>query len=175
MALISPYRYLSQRPQSAASSILISPAVEPFSGLFAFIRQKDFFGTIVAITAILSKFMPILLSNIPFRQTQTWMAHLVCAWMTVAILSLMIVVLVGLLFVKSPYLPVDPATIAGRMYYLCDSELLEDLERPPVSDKEQGRSRFAELLTGPRFTLGLMFGTSGVKRVGIDYAGKHGT
>jgi hypothetical protein len=29
---------------------------------------------------------------------------------------------------KSSYMPIDPSTVAGNMYYICDSDILEDFE-----------------------------------------------
>lgn len=77
--------------------------------------------SVISFTAILSIFTPILLSNVPFIVTQTWTAHLITAWMTVAILAFMALVLVGSFFVKWPPMPVDPSTIVGTLYYLCDA------------------------------------------------------
>lgn len=77
----------------------------------------------MAFCNILSKFTPILLSNIPFSPIQTWELHLACAWTSVVCLLLMSLVLVwGLVFVRWPAMPIDPWSLVGRVYFLCGSE-----------------------------------------------------
>jgi hypothetical protein len=48
--------------------------------LWSAIKRRHPFLVIVALTAILSEFLPILLNNVPFKLTQTWTIHLVCTW-----------------------------------------------------------------------------------------------
>ncbi|KAK0706009.1 hypothetical protein B0T26DRAFT_755552 [Lasiosphaeria miniovina] len=83
MAMLEPYRHLSRRQQApsyATAAILTPRAAEPVTGLWRAVRQRDILGSAIASATILSKAAPIFLSNIPFRSTLTWDAHLVCAW-----------------------------------------------------------------------------------------------
>jgi hypothetical protein len=57
--------------------------------------------------------------------------------MAVGILGLMVAVLVmWCVFYKYPYIPVDPVTLAGTLYYVCDSRMTTDLGR--VGDATPG-------------------------------------
>ena len=130
------------------------------------VKQRHGFLITVAFTAILAEFMPILLSNVPFRVTQTWIASRACTWMAVGILGLMWLVVVGSFFVSWPHMPVDPSTIAGAVYYVCDSWMLWSLEGLSRLGKEECDGRIAELAL--RFRFGDIVGLSGRRRVGVD-------
>ncbi len=83
----------------------------------------------VALADLLAKVTPLLLSNIPFHITQTWMTHVVTTWMTVSFLTfMMLVVFLILLGSRWPYLPVEPDTMVGCIYYVCDSFMLLEFE-----------------------------------------------
>ncbi|KAK0654754.1 hypothetical protein B0T16DRAFT_383791 [Cercophora newfieldiana] len=91
---IDPYRHHRSSGRAEKAMLLTSPATTPYTGLWIAIRQRNWLVAAVALLAILSKFMPIMLSNIPFRNVQTWTTHLICASMSLVILFLMMVVLV---------------------------------------------------------------------------------
>ncbi|KAK3315981.1 hypothetical protein B0H66DRAFT_624787 [Apodospora peruviana] len=129
---MEPYRCLSQRARSDAArrrSNMIRPRSSSiFSGLFSAIANRNTYLGAVAFAGLLSKFLPVLLSNIPFRLTLTWTTYIICTWASVSILSIMILVMLSSSWIKRPEnMPVDPGTIAGRMYYVCDSWITEDL------------------------------------------------
>lgn len=157
---------LSQSPQPPQRTITVSPPLNAFSGIVGAVRQRHGFLILVAFTAILAEFMPIVLSNVPFRVTQTWITSRVCTWMAVGILSLMWLVVVGTFFVSWPHMPVDPSTIAGAMYYVCDSWMLGGMEGLSKLDSEERDKQIAEL--GLRFRFGDIVGLSGRKRIGVD-------
>ncbi len=97
-------------------------SIDPISGLVAAIRDCDMLQTIIALTAVLSEFMPVLLSNIPYRITQTEAIHAICTWTAAAILCWMILVLLLTgLYVRWPDSTRWPDTIAGLLYYVADS------------------------------------------------------
>lgn len=64
-------------------------------------------------------------------------------------------------------MPVDVGTIAGRMYYVCDSWFTRD-----VFDHRDGdlASRRGPILANTKYRFGEMVGVSGARRFGIDYA-----
>jgi len=124
---MEPYRRMAKtsHPRPARTSVL---AVRPswvFPGLWAGIVRRDPVGFAVSFAGVLAKFMPLFLSNVPFRLTLTYSTHLVCTWTAVAILGVMIVVLLTcMVFVLWPSLPVDPETVAGTLYYVAHSSFL---------------------------------------------------
>ncbi|KAK3372664.1 hypothetical protein B0H63DRAFT_453971 [Podospora didyma] len=103
------------------------PATTVFSGLYYAIVQQDALCFVVAVAGVLSKFMPIIMANIPFHSLQTWEVHIWTAWMTVGVLAYMLVVLLGCFFIRWPTLPVVPESIAGWVYYIaCAQPVPED-------------------------------------------------
>lgn len=114
----------------------------------------------------MAEFMPILLNNIPMRVTQTWVTHLVCTWLAVGILGVMWLVLVASFFVKWPHMPVDPSTVAGSMYYVCDSWMLYSFEGLSTMGKKERDRKVIE--TGLRYEYGDIQGVSGLRRYGVD-------
>ncbi|KAK3390644.1 hypothetical protein B0H63DRAFT_429268 [Podospora didyma] len=166
LAVLSPYQLLAQARQPAERSIILSPPLNAFVGIWSAIRRRHVFLVIVAFTAILSEFMPLLLSNVPFRVTQTWTTHLVCTWLATAILGVMWLVVAGGFFVRWPHMPVDPSTIAGAMYYVCDSWVVWSLEGLSVlGEKERDRKVQA---MGLKYELGNIVGLEGRRRIGVD-------
>ncbi|KAH8901192.1 hypothetical protein GQ53DRAFT_674351 [Thozetella sp. PMI_491] len=168
--MLDLYRNLSRASPFTSDLLLRHPCISAIRGLWVFPRERNPLGTAVALTTILSKFFPILLSNIPFNDTQTATTRIVTAWMTVGILGLMILVLLCSLFVHTPYLPIDPSTVAGAMYYVCDSELGEDERDENQRRKEQAQRPVRNIQL--RYLLGPMVGISSAKRIGIDLASK---
>jgi len=73
-----------------------------------------------------------------------------------------VIILSGLAWIKYPgtctCMPVDVTTLAGRIYYLCDSKMVEDFS-VPAKGKENERYRY-------RF--GKMVGESGEVRIGVE-------
>ncbi|KAM7193242.1 hypothetical protein V8F33_007942 [Rhypophila sp. PSN 637] len=82
---------------SSSSHLLqVSPPAHIFdlkSIYHTMFRTRDISSLSIALATFLAKFTPILLSNIPFRNTITWEMHEVCTWMAVGVLSYMVVVL----------------------------------------------------------------------------------
>ncbi|KAI5926291.1 hypothetical protein F4810DRAFT_656280 [Camillea tinctor] len=167
VAAISPYQIMAHSPQPAQRTILISPPTNCFSGLWAAFRRRHALMGVVALAAIFSEFLPILLANVPYAVAQTWPTHMVCTWLSVAIVCFMVLVLAGtLLFVRWPRLPADVRTIAGVAYCICDSWLLEGVDKMGLTRKEERDARVN--FSGLRCRFGEMTGVSGAKRIGVD-------
>lgn len=164
--MISPYQLLANSPQPANHSILLSPPTNAFSGLWSAIRRRHVFLIIVAVTAILSEFMPVLLNNVPFKVTQTMMTHMVCTWMAVGILCIMVLVVAASFFIRWPHMPVDPTTIAGAMYYVCDSWMLWSFDGLSTTTKKELDLTVSGF--GLRYAFGDVEGISGLRRIGVD-------
>ncbi|KAK4457627.1 hypothetical protein QBC42DRAFT_300979 [Cladorrhinum samala] len=166
LAILSPYLLLSQSPRAAQDSIILSPPMNAFSGIWGAIKRRHFFLIVVASIAILTEFMPVLLSNVPFRVTQTWLTSRVCNWLAVGILCVMWLAVVGSFFVSWPHMPVDPSTIGGAMYYVCDSWMLWSLEGFSMLNREGRDRKVAQL--GFKVHFGNIAGLDGRRRVGVD-------
>jgi hypothetical protein len=166
--MLDPYHRLSREPQPLAE-LQRSQATTAFTGFWVAVTRRDFLGSTISFVAILSTFIPILMSNIPFRISLTLTTHLVCTWMTVGILVLMILVMLGLVARRWPYIPVEPNSIAGCLYYMCDSEMLDDMavQASTRNDDESSSCSTTSLM----YRYGNMVGKSGTQRVGVNYDG----
>ncbi|KAI1088704.1 hypothetical protein F5B19DRAFT_470214 [Rostrohypoxylon terebratum] len=166
IAMLSPYQLLANSPQEARRSILLAPPTNAFSGLWSAIRRRHSFLAIVAVTSILSEFLTIFLSNVPYRVTQTFLVHNICTWAAVGILCIMVLVVVGSFFVPWPHMPVDPSTIAGAMYYVCDSWMLGRFEGLSMMKRQDRDWHVNEM--NLRYEFGEIRGASGIVRIGVD-------
>ncbi|GAP86103.1 hypothetical protein SAMD00023353_0302320 [Rosellinia necatrix] len=160
---LSAYRRMARSPQTAQHSIEISPPTNYFSGLVSAVLERDPYMSLVSSFGVLSEFLPILLSNVPYQVTQTLNVHLVSTWIPVGIMAAMVLIILGSFFVPWPPFPADVRTIAGTAYYLCDSQLIQNMvvsnftpTQPPCE----------------KYTFGEMMGVSGTRRVGVDTEGK---
>lgn len=164
--MLEPYRQLWIKEQTARSAVMVSPPTSVFTGFAGAVKRGEVYMMVVAFTTILAKFVPTLLSTVPFSPIQTWQLHLVCSWMTVGCLGFMsLVLLYGVLFVHYPPLPIDPRTLAGRIYYLCDSAAVEDFEGLALVSGREWKER----VDGRnKYRFGKMIGVSGEVRVGLE-------
>ncbi|KAI3323990.1 hypothetical protein HD806DRAFT_522505 [Xylariaceae sp. AK1471] len=166
VAILAPYQLLARKPQPAGRSILLAPPTNAFSGLWYAIRTRRIFIAVVALASILSESLGTFLSNVPFQVTQTFTVYRLSIWTAVSILSLMVLTVILSFRVKWPHMPVDPSTIAGAMYYVCNSPLLEKMEGLSTLEKKERDRRISEL--GLLYEFGEMEGTSGGRLSGIN-------
>jgi hypothetical protein len=142
---MSPYQLLARGPQNASRSILLAPPTNAFSGLWYAIRTRRIFLAAVGLASVLSEFLGIFLSNVPFQVTQTYLVFQISIWTAVGILSFMVLVIFISFFIKWPYMPVNPSTIAGAMYYLCDSPMLDKFEGLSTLKRKERDHKVKEL------------------------------
>ncbi|ORY56864.1 uncharacterized protein BCR38DRAFT_304169, partial [Pseudomassariella vexata] len=156
IAVMSPYHLLSTTPQSARHSILLAPPTNAISGIWSGIRRRHMFLAIVALTSVLSEILTIFLANVPFRVTQTYLVHRICTWTAVGIICVMVLVVIASFYVKWPHMPVNPSTIAGAVYYVCDSWMLERFEGVSILKRKERDERVEGM--GLRYGFGDMRG-----------------
>jgi hypothetical protein len=166
IAMISPYDLLSQAPQTAERSILLSIPTNPLSGFISAIRRRQAFLATVALVGIVAEFLPLFLSNVPFRVTQTWEFYLIMSHGTEAILGLMIAVVIWSFLIKWPAMSVDPGTIAGATYYVHSSWMSERFQGLSILPKNQRDLRVKEMRA--RYEYGAYVGVDGGTATGID-------
>ncbi|KAF6788432.1 hypothetical protein CSOJ01_15027 [Colletotrichum sojae] len=165
IAIISPYHRMGRRSQPPERSILLTRPTNGFYGIYAAVKDGNVVLMLAAFMSILAEFLPILFANVPYNLTQTLTSHNVCARVSLAILALMLVTVVASLFIKWPEMPVDPRSIAGAMYYLNESRMLEDFEGLSKLDSGERERKVKEL--GRRYFYGSIAGTHG-KRMGVE-------
>jgi len=143
LGALTPFRSLddsrlfssSSRRRLESEAMLNPPATNPYTGTyFAFQRgQWLLLGT--ALMALAGDLLPAFLANVPYSLTQTWDAHRLCTYAALTILGAMVMVLAASMCVRWPYMPVDPRSVAGMMYYVAGSEaLLSDVVRMAMTD-----------------------------------------
>ncbi|KAI0427601.1 hypothetical protein F5Y09DRAFT_333266 [Xylaria sp. FL1042] len=153
VAIISPYQLLAAGPKSASRSILSASPTNPFSGLLYAACTRHIFLALVALASSLSEFLGIFLSNIPFHITQLYLVFKVSLWVVVGVLSFMTIVLLMSFFVKWPHMPADPRTIAGAMYYVCDSPMLHNFEGLSTLERKERDQRVTESTLQYKFSV----------------------
>jgi len=166
---LQPYRQLHTPNGGTLSTLLATPPTTVFTALpsILFLRQ-GIFPSVVALCDILARFTPILLSNIPFSPVQTWQLHIICAWTTVGSLVFMGLVLAYASFmVEYPDMPISPASLAGRLYYLCDSdEVVKEFSGLGTCNLKTWKG-MGKVDSKRRYRFGQMVGDSAKKRVGV--------
>ncbi|KAK1757826.1 hypothetical protein QBC47DRAFT_442913 [Echria macrotheca] len=166
VSVMTPYQLMARRTQPAARSILFSPSTNPFSGIYAAVKHRHVFLFATSLAAILSEFLPVLLSNVPFSLSQTYTAASVCAIMASLFLGILVSVLIASFFVKYPPMPVDPRSIAGAMYYVSQSHLLGDFEG--ISQLTGKEREYRVRTMNRRYFYGVLVGGTW-RRMGVDY------
>ncbi|KAK3941797.1 hypothetical protein QBC46DRAFT_381465 [Diplogelasinospora grovesii] len=174
VSVMAPYQIMAKRTQPPERSILFTPSTNPFSGIITAVKKRHVFFGVVCAVAILSEFLPILLSNVPFSLTQTSNTATACAVLTAICLSLMITVLGISFFIRWPPMPVDPRSIAGALYYVSQSHMLDDFEGVALLDKKERDQRVREVQK--RYYYGVLAsaggaggaGGNGWRRLGVD-------
>lgn len=122
---LEPYRRLIAGPSSSDDSILVPIWVSPYSAVLPALRRRHFLLALMAFAAILSEFLPILLANVPASTAVTLQARVVCTWLSVAILTLMLVCAFCLMLRRSSalhLLPRQPDNIASMLRYTIGPE-----------------------------------------------------
>lgn len=165
VACMAPFKAMMRHSQPPERSILISRCSNGFYGLYRGVEQREPYTFLVALMACLAEALPVVLSNIPYKATQTLTSHIVCARISLVVLGAMVAVLLASFLLDWPSLPADPRSVGGLMYYVTDSYFVVSLEGVSVLDGKARSQRIKEL--GRRFYYAdEFFGRSGLMRKG---------
>ena len=163
---MTPFLILSLRTQPPGCSILFTPSTNAFSGIYSAVRHRQPFLFVVSLAAILSEFLPVILSNVPFNLAQTGTAATICAILSCLFLGFMLIVLGASFFVRYPPMPVDPRCVAGLLWYVSKSRMLEDFEGMSRLERKEREQRVKEM--GKRYFYGVLAGEGQGTRLGVD-------
>lgn len=163
---MTPYQLMAKRTQTAERSILFTASTNPFSGIWAAIKHRHVFYFFTCLAAIFSEFLPMLFANIPFSLTQVYASASACAILSAVFLCTQITVLFASFFVRYPPMPVDPRSIAGAMYYVSQSQMLNDFAGVSQLNKKERERSVKEM--GRRYFYGVLVGGSW-RRMGVDH------
>ncbi|RGP80206.1 hypothetical protein FLONG3_1740 [Fusarium longipes] len=167
IAMVVPYQVMSHGPQSASNSVLLTRPTNPFSGFWSAIKHRQIFPGLVALMAIFSEFMPILLANIPYSLSQVRISHDICARISVGILALMALTIIISFLIRWPDMPVDPRSIAGAMYYVSESNMVDHFSGMAAMDGDERKQRIKEL--GGTYVYGELTTRSGERRPAVEW------
>ncbi|RMJ16127.1 hypothetical protein CDV36_004167 [Fusarium kuroshium] len=167
IAMIMPYQVMSRGAQTAANSVLLTRSTNGVSGFWSAIKHGQLFAAIVAVMNILSEFMPILLSNIPYSLSQVRIAHDICTQLSVGILSAMALTIISSFVVPWPDMPVDPRSVAGAMYYVSESVMVDHFSGMASMDNKERERRIREL--GGTYMYGELTTRTGEKRPAVEW------
>ena len=115
---------MSRRPTSAKSSVLMPLSPNPYVGLVLYLGRRQKLLGLLALTTILSDFLPIFLANVPFSNSITYDTFEACVWLSVAVLGFMLVVLVtlaGWLILHPSRYSADLKTLGGVLHLVYGS------------------------------------------------------
>ncbi|KAK4220874.1 hypothetical protein QBC38DRAFT_404250 [Podospora fimiseda] len=123
ISTITPFHLMSQTPQPPPKSILLTPSTNEFVGLYTSLKYRISFLGITATITLLSRFLPMVMTNIAYTNQQTYPSFLICSGMSIAILGLMSLTLIGsMLLIKFPNLPMEVRTVAGLGWYVVNAK-----------------------------------------------------
>lgn len=145
IAMVVPFQVMSSGPQPASNSVLLTRPTNGFSGFYSAVKHGQIFPAVVALMTILSEFMPILLTNIPYTLSQVRISHDICVWITVGILAFMALTIIVSFIVRWPNMPIDPRSIAGAMYYVSESAMVDQFTGTASLNNKQREQRIKEL------------------------------
>lgn len=164
---MEPYRQLLAGGAKASDSILLAPHTNPFTGLFYSLRNGHIFNSYISLVAILCEPLIIALANIPFKAGLTFTAYQASTYVTIGILSMMLMGIIWMLCRKrTPELIRKPDTVASVLLFLCGSSMLEDFKGMALMNRKERDviiNRWDK-----RYAIGSVIGVDGVEREGID-------
>ncbi|KAJ9610562.1 hypothetical protein H2200_005339 [Cladophialophora chaetospira] len=139
--MMQPYRTLYRRsgPTASTEALLANTASTMHTSFATALWRGHLFLALVSLVAILADVLIIAVVGVPFDYGQVQSAFQVSTWLSISILSLMILTsLMTMLYWRwgnSRGMPREPNTLMNVMLYLCASQVREQLV--PLSMESQ--------------------------------------
>ena len=147
VAAIMPYCQMFGRLQPPSRSILVTQSSNPFTSLATAVRSRYPYLALVSVISVMSELSPAILANMAFRRVGSQGVDVVCARLSIALLSMMMLALLASFFIKWPHMPADPRSVSGMTYYVAESTMfglfegLEDLDSAKRDQRIQEMGR----------------------------------
>ncbi|KAE9364165.1 hypothetical protein N431DRAFT_563555 [Stipitochalara longipes BDJ] len=165
---LSPFHRLAKSTSPAGPTILLRKYNTPFSAFIMLLARGHIFSASMAFVGVLSEALVVVLAAIPYSPGEIFLELIVCTYTSVAILSVMLLVMVILVFWRRqlPYLPRPPDTLGGVISYLCDSRMLYNFDQCTGLEDRELRNRISRL--GKEYSYGEYVGVDGQVRWMIE-------
>jgi hypothetical protein len=165
---LTPFHRLARRSSLAGPTILLRKYNVPLTAFVMLFAQGHIFSASMAFVAFLAETLVVVLAAVPYTPGEILLEFFVCTYMSIGILSLMVIVLVGLVFWRRqlPYLPAAPDTLGGVISYLCSSRLLDKFDGHAELGNWELKKSVAVL--GKKYTYGEYVGVDGQVRWMIE-------
>ncbi|KAL9035575.1 MAG: hypothetical protein Q9180_004791, partial [Flavoplaca navasiana] len=176
----NPHRLLllasssSSASAAARQSILASPPSNPFAGVVYSLHRMTWLPGWLSIVAVLTEPLIVALANIPFNPGTAYVAYLVSTYITIGVLSFMLLGLFGVLgrqkvngvLVRRGIEAARERTVGRVMGLVCGSCMLSEFQGLAELD-EKSRDEVVQGW-GMGYRMGRLVGVDGVERWGVD-------
>ena len=124
---MAPYQRLAQGPAPARSTLYFRPHLTPISSTFHAVRHGYYLVACLTLMTLLAEVLSVVISGVPFAPAEVWQQLIISVGVSLAILSLMLIVVIMLVFYRRSEieLPRHPDTLGVSMSYMCGSRFLE--------------------------------------------------
>ncbi|KAL8895479.1 MAG: hypothetical protein Q9207_008159 [Kuettlingeria erythrocarpa] len=158
----------------ARQSILASPPSNPFTGVVYSLRRMTWLPGWLSVVAVLTEPLIVALANIPFKPGTAYMAYRVSTYVTIGVLSLMLLGLFGVLgrqkvngeLMRRGTEAARERTVGRVMGLVCGSCMLGEFRGLAELD-EKSRDEVVQGW-GRGYRMGQLVGVDGVERWGVD-------
>jgi len=132
------------------------------------LRNGHFIAAVVAFSALLSEFLVVVLSGLPYRPGQLRSEFMFCGISSLTVLTIMLltVVITNIWRRWLPRLPRKPDNVATVLTYVCRSQMVEDFEGVEVLSVRERDRRIRDLRK--RYRYQIRKGEDGLGRWTID-------
>ncbi|KAF2174616.1 hypothetical protein K469DRAFT_145989, partial [Zopfia rhizophila CBS 207.26] len=127
---LAPYMRLQQMNATPTPTILLQKHSLSLTSFFPLMRNRHFIPATLSFVALLSEFLVVTLSGLPYRPGQLRSEFFFCGIASLTIIAAMmfVVVVVNSWRRLLPHLPREPNTVATVMTYVANSNMCADFE-----------------------------------------------
>lgn len=97
--LLAPYLAMAKGPSISSKSIALPYASASYTHFVSSVASLRYLAVGISFSTILSDFLPLVLANVPFDRTTTWDAYVASTWVSVGLISFMVIVLLAMIAV----------------------------------------------------------------------------
>lgn len=169
---MAPYNRLHRRPTPADSTILMTSTNTPISSTIRHLRNGYYLVGAVTLLGLAGEALNIVISGIPYAPGQGWSQYVASTYITVAILSMMVMATAVIIVqrFREPKIPRPPVTLGAVMSYLCGSKMLDDFEGLDCLNEKTRNERVRSW--GKRYEFAEMTRTDGIVAWAVDDASR---